>query len=146
MDRTEEMLVDLMSDLDVELLSDSYMEEDMERKRTAWLRTFLKEKNWRRDGLAPVNESFGGEETRTMQKVQDTKRKKRFRRKRAERTPLSYEWGEAVRTDMGIRFRRGVCGVKRRAAAVWGFVYGMLTMAVVAVGFLAIIGKKRRAV
>lgn len=147
MERTEEMLVDLMGDVDVELLADSFMEEDLERKRTAWLTTFLKEKNWRRDAAEPVaGSSCGNEEMKAMQNIQDTKGKKRFRRKKAERSPLSYEWGEAIRTDMGIRFRRGMCSVKRRAAAVWGFVYGALTMAVVAVGFFAIIGKKRRAV
>lgn len=147
MDQTEEMLVDLMGALDVELLSDSYMENDLERKRSAWLTTFLKEKNWRRDALEPAAENCcAGADIRTGQSAEAAKAKKRLRRKRTDRTPLSYEWGEAIRTDMGIRFHRGVCSMKRRAAAVWGFVYGALTMTVVAVGFFALFGKKRGAV
>lgn len=145
MEQTEEMLVDLMGGLDVELLSDRYMEEDIERKRTAWLTTFLKEKNWRADAAEPAAGAGSGENDMSRS-VQDTKGKKRLRRRKAEKQPLSYEWGEAIRTDMGVRFRRGMYSVKRRAAALRGFVSGALTMAVVAAGFFALFGKKRRAV
>ncbi len=139
MDRTEEMLVDLMDNLDVELLEGNYMESDLKRGRTAWLTTFVKERNWRKDS------EKDGVQAQGMQEVRAMKEKKRARRKRIERTPLSYEWGEAIRTDMGKRLHESMRKMKRRAAAVWGFVSGVVTMAVIALSFVAIIGKKKGA-
>ena len=48
---TEEMLEDLMSNMDLDLISGDFMEQDLERKRAAWLATFIREKNWRRDAF-----------------------------------------------------------------------------------------------
>lgn len=139
MDQTEEMLVDLMGDLDVELLQDHCMEADLDRKRTAWLATFLKEKNWRReDAKEPVQAA-------ATQEMPAMKEKKRARRRKTEKTPLSYEWGEAIRTDMGKRLHDGMRNMKRRAAAVRGFVSGAVTMALIALSFFAIVGKKKGA-
>ncbi len=135
MDLTEELLVDLMGDLDVELLEGDYMETDLTRSRAAWLATFIKEKNWRKDDADEIARTAGAE-----------KEKKRLRRKKTEKIPLSYEWGEAIRTDMGKRFQNGVRSVKRRASTLWGFVSGVLTMAVIAISFFAVLDKKKRAV
>lgn len=139
MDRTDEMLVDLMGDLDVELLADDYMEADLKRKRTAWLSTFFREKNRRRDDAEEPAQA-------ALSAAQAPKEKKRRGRGKLEHWPLSYEWGEAIRTDMGKRFRNGVHSVKRRAVALWGFLSGVLTMALIALSFLAILDKKKRTV
>lgn len=144
MDRTDEMLVDLMGDLDVELLADDYMEADLKRKKTAWLAAFFREKSWRRDDA--VESAQIGVQGITVSAVETAKEKKRPRHRKLEHSPLSYEWGEAIRTDMGKRLRNGVHSVKRRAAALWGFVSGVLTMALIALSFLALLDKKKRAV
>lgn len=122
---SEEVLTDLMSDIDASLLNDNYMEQDLERKRLAWIKTFLREKNW--------------------QKGKEPREKKAFSwRKEKNESPLFYGWGEAVRTDMGGKLRAGMSNVKRKAAAFSGFMYGVLTMAVVAIGFFALAEKRRR--
>ena len=122
---SEEVLADLMSDIDASLLNDNYLEEDLERKRLAWIKTFLREKNWKKE--------------------KDPREKKVFSwRSKEDESPLFYGWGEAVRTDMGGKLRTGMSNVKRKAAAFSGFMYGVLTMAVVAIGFFALAEKRRR--
>lgn len=138
MEQTDEMLIDLMGGLDLALLMDDHLEADLDRGRASWLTTFIRERNWRKDA---------GEEgmirmTGTEKKGQ-AKKKKMKRMLPIEKLPLSYEWGEAIRTDMGKRFHNGMRNMKRRAAALWGFASGALTMAVIALSFLAIMGRKK---
>jgi hypothetical protein len=145
MDRTEEVLIDLMGDLDLALLADDHLETDLGRRRIIWLVTFFREKNWRKDSES-VQANCDKEEgmMRMAETQKNSKRRKKKRRKLSiERIPLSYEWGEAIRTDMGKRLHDSMRTVKRRAAAVWGFVSGVVTMAVIALSFIAIIGKKK---
>ena len=70
------------------------------------------------------------------------KRRRLLRERLMQDSPLSYDWGEAIRTDLGERLHAGVSRVKRKAAALSGFLYGSLTMAVVMLSFFAIFGKK----
>lgn len=144
---TEEMLEDLMSSIDLDLISSSFMEQDLERKRAAWLATFIREKNWRRDDLEASMQQQQKEQDVIQGQVQQKVAGKKKRRASGHRrviSPLSYDWGEAIRTDLGGRFHAGVNNVKRKAAAVSGFLYGVLTMTVVALSFLAIVEKKRK--
>lgn len=145
---TEEMLVDLMGELDVSLLAGDYPERDLERKRADWLSMFLREKSWRRDR---VENGIAAERAAAAQEVQEKcepagSRKRSRKRRLAAVSPLTYDWGEAIRTDLGGRLHAGVNTVKKKAAALSGFLYGVLTMAVVALSFFAIVEKKRKAV
>ncbi len=145
---TEEMLVDLMGELDVSLLAGDYPERDLERKRADWLSMFLREKSWRRDR---VENGLAAERAAAAQEVQEKcepagGRKRSRKRRLAAVSPLTYDWGEAIRTDLGGRLHAGVNTVKKKAAALSGFLYGVLTMAVVALSFFAIVEKKRKAV
>lgn len=145
---TEEMLVDLMGELDVSLLAGDYPERDLERKRADWLSMFLREKSWRRDRL---ENGIAAERAAAAQEVQEKSepagsRKRSRKRRLAAVSPLTYDWGEAIRTDLGGRLHAGVNTVKKKAAALSGFLYGVLTMAVVALSFFAIVEKKRKAV
>lgn len=144
-DRTEKILIDLMGDLDLALVAGDHLEADLGRKRITWLVTFFREKNWRKDSES-AQENCGKEEgmMRMAETQKNSKQRKKKKRKLSiERIPLSYEWGEAIRTDMGKRLHNGMRTVKRRAAAVWGFVSGVVTMAVIALSFVAIVGKKK---
>lgn len=143
---TEEMLEDLMSSIDLDLISGDFMEQDLERKRAAWLATFIREKNWRRDAFeASVQQQKEQNVIQGQGQQKGTgKKKRRASKHRLAISPLSYDWGEAIRTDLGGRLHAGVNNVKRKAAAVSGFLYGVLTMAVVALSFLAIVEKKRK--
>lgn len=49
MNMTEDRMMDLMSDLDVSLLENDYLERDLEHKRRIWLLKYIREKNWRKD-------------------------------------------------------------------------------------------------
>lgn len=142
---TEEMLVDLMGELDVSLLAGDYPERDLERKKADWLAMFLREKNWRRDRAE--NRSAAAAQT-VQEKAEPAAsgRKRKGKRRLAAVSPLTYDWGEAIRTDLGGRLHAGVNTVKKKAAALSGFLYGVLTMAVVALSFFAIVEKKRKAV
>ena len=147
MEQTDEMLIDLMGGLDLALLMDDHLEADLDRGRASWLTTFIRERNWRKDAGEPVQSDCVGEEgmirmTGTEKKGQ-AKKKKMKRMLPIEKLPLSYEWGEAIRPDMGNRFHNGMRNMKRRAAALWGFASGALTMAVIALSFLAIMGRKK---
>ena len=129
MDRTEEVLIDLMGDLDLALLADDHLETDLGRRRIIWLVTFFREKNWRKDSES-VQANCDKEEG-MMRMAETQKNSKRRKKKRR------------IRTDMGKRLHDSMRTVKRRAAAVWGFVSGVVTMAVIALSFIAIIGKKK---
>ncbi|MDE7325993.1 MAG: hypothetical protein K2N63_06940 [Lachnospiraceae bacterium] len=147
MDQTDEMLMDLMGGLEPALLEDDHLEADLKRGRVTWLTTFIRERNWRKDAGEPAQCECVGEEgmmrmTGAEKKGQGKKKKKR-RVLPIEKLPLSYEWGEAIRTDMGKRFHNSMRNMKRRAAALWGFVSGALTMAVIALSFFAIMGRKK---
>lgn len=134
-----------MGDLDLALVAGDHLEADLGRKRITWLVTFFREKNWRKDSES-VQENCGKEEgmMRMAETQKNSKQRKKKKRKLSiERIPLSYEWGEAIRTDMGKRLHNGMRTVKRRAVAVWGFVSGVVTMAVIALSFVAIVGKKK---
>lgn len=145
MNRTEEILIDLMGDLDLALVAGDHLEADLGRRRITWLVTFFREKNWRKDSESAQENCSKEEGMMRMAETQrnSKQRKKKKRKLSIERIPLSYEWGEAIRTDMGKRLHNGMRTVKRRAAAVWGFVSGVVTMAVIALSFVAIVGKKK---
>ena len=145
MNRTEEILIDLMGDLDLALVAGDHLEADLGRRRITWLVTFFREKNWRKDSESAQENCSKEEGMMRMAETQrnSKQRKKKKRKLSIERIPLSYEWGEAIRTDMAKRLHNGMRTVKRRAAAVWGFVSGVVTMAVIALSFVAIVGKKK---
>ncbi|MDE7298281.1 MAG: hypothetical protein K2N94_05565 [Lachnospiraceae bacterium] len=140
---TEEMLVNLMSELDVSLLEGDYMERDLERKKADRLSMLLRQKGWRRE----KEEREYCAAAAAQERPESAPGKKKSRRRRiAARSPLTYDWGEAIRTDLGGRLHAGVNTVKRKAAALSGFLYGVLTMAVVALSFFAIVEKKRKVI
>ena len=109
---TEEMLVDLMTGLDIALLENGFLEQDL-----------LSKKKPRRAFWHAL---------------------RAYRERKQQNKPLSYEFGEAIRTDMDKRFQYGVSSVKRKASAGVGILSGLATMVVVTLGFAALL-KQRRA-
>lgn len=128
---TDTILIDLMSDIDVALLDDDYMERDMKRMEKSWISSIV-----HREKRAKAMES-------ACDGLHQTVKEKR-KQKMPDYSPLSYEWGEAIRTDLEGKFHDGVSKMKRKASAAAGFIYGILTMAVVAISFVALLGKKEK--
>lgn len=133
---TDEMLVGLMSNLDITLLDNSYMEQDLERQRTSFFSALLRH----RAGI--------GNKLPEQDSLRESVREQvRYQKHRTENLlPLSYETGECIRTDMNRRFQAGVKKMKKRAFAVAGFAYGILTMILVAISFIALLGRKNKTV
>lgn len=108
---TEEMLVDLMTGLDVTFLENDYLERDLSGKKKS-----------RRAFWHPL---------------------RAYRERKQQKKPLSYEMGEAIRTDLDKRFRYGVSSVKHKVSTAVGILSGVATMVVVTLGFAALLKQKR---
>lgn len=146
---TDSTLIDLMSDIDVTLLEDDYMEKDLKRIEQSWISAIVRRATvrWTKQTATAAPDS------EKMEQIATTALDSEEIEQIATAAPDSKEMGqiataapdseEMEQIDSAARFQDSVDKVKKKASAAVGFLYGVLTMTLVAVSFFALFWKKQ---